>query len=166
MIELLSQTEAERRGIDPRRIQCITPYLNPAHVLSPPRQWLEALVREEYGWHFFRLRYKNLLRNRYRAEPERFHALLEESQRGQSLYLTCHCLTNHCHREIAREYLEMLRKRIAQQTQTDALATPVPRIPGLPPVLVSPVLVPPVLVPSTAMTPVMESSATPLALPG
>ena len=166
MIELLSQTEAERRGIDPRRIQCITPYLNPAHVLSPPRQWLEALVRGEYGWHFFRLRYKNLLRNRYRAEPDRFHALLEESQRGQSLYLTCHCLTNHCHREIAREYLEMLRNRIAQQTQTDALATPVPRIPGLPPVLVSPVLVPPVLVPSTAMTPVMESSATPLALPG
>ena len=37
MIELLSQTEAERQGINPRRVQCITPYLNPAHVLSPPR---------------------------------------------------------------------------------------------------------------------------------
>ena len=115
MIELISKSDAERQGVDPRRIQCITPYLNPGHILSPPRQWLEALVNGDYGWHFFRLRYKNLLRNRYRAEPERFHALLRLSEGNHLLYLTCHCLTNHCHREVAREYLELLRARISDR---------------------------------------------------
>ena len=72
MIELLSKTDAERLGVDPRDIQCISPYLNSAHILAPPRRWLEGVLREDCSWHFFRLRYKNLLRNRYQAEPERF----------------------------------------------------------------------------------------------
>jgi uncharacterized protein YeaO (DUF488 family) len=112
MIELMSDNEAERRGLDPREVQCISPYLNPAHVLAPPRQWLESLVQEEYSWHFFRLRYKNLLRGRYQADPLRFAALLRDSEGPRRLVLTCHCLTAHCHREVAREFLERLRERI------------------------------------------------------
>ncbi len=111
MIFLMSQTRAEQKRIKPGLVHCISPYLNPAHVMSPPRHWLEALVRGEYGWHFFRLRYKNFLRNRFREEPERFFALLDASQGNKPLLLTCHCLTHPCHREIAREYLEILRSQ-------------------------------------------------------
>jgi len=111
MIELMSQREAERRGIDPREIQNISPYVNPAHVLAPPRHWLEGLVREGCSWHLFRLRYKNLLRSRYQAEPAAFDALLQASEGGRKLVLTCHCLTPHCHRSIAREFLDKLRSR-------------------------------------------------------
>ena len=110
MIELMPHTEADRRGVDAREVQCISPYLNPAHILAPPRPWLEALVQGEYSWHFFRLRYKNLLRARYQAEPERFAELLRDSEGPRRLVLTCHCLTTHCHREVAREFLERLRE--------------------------------------------------------
>ena len=111
MIDLMSQREAERRGIDPREIQNISPYVNPAHVLAPPRHWLEGLVRESCGWHLFRLRYKNLLRSRYQADPAAFDALLQASEGGRNLVLTCHCLTTQCHRGIAREFLDKLRSR-------------------------------------------------------
>lgn len=113
MIELMSHTEADRRRVDPREIHCISPYLNPAHVLAPPRHWLEALVQEAFSWHFFRLRYKNLLRSRYQADPERFATLLRDSEGPRRLVLTCHCLTAHCHREVAREFLERLRERVS-----------------------------------------------------
>lgn len=121
MIELLSKTDAERLGVDPRDIQCISPYLNSAHILAPPRRWLERVLQEDCSWHFFRLRYKNLLRNRYQAEPERFHALLWKSAGDQRLVLTCHCLTPLCHREIAKEFLERLR---AQQADPAAHVPP------------------------------------------
>ena len=147
MIELLSQTEAERQGINPRRIQCITPYLNPAHVLSPPREWLEALIRGDYGWHFFRLRYKNLLRNRFRAEPERFHSLLDASADEQTLYLTCHCLTGHCHRDIAREYLELLRERLAARQVEFAAPLAGPSLPGAGTAQAPPAILPPTYLP-------------------
>ena len=120
MIELMSHTEAERRGVDPRVTQNISPYINPAHVLAPPREWLEALVNQSYSWHFFRLRYKNLLRARYQAEPERFAALLRDSEGPRRLVLLCHCLTSHCHRAVAKEFLERLRER----TSDPAAAVP------------------------------------------
>ncbi len=109
MIFLMSQVEADRHQVKPGIVQCISPYLNPAHVLAPPRGWLEALVRGEFSWHFFRLRYKSLLRKRFRADPERFFALLDASGNVHPLVLTCHCLSNPCHREIARDFLENLR---------------------------------------------------------
>ncbi len=109
MIQTLSQTEADHSGLPPSRVQCISPYVNPAHVLSPPRHWLEALLNGRYSWPFFRLRYKHLLRSRFKAEPERFFTLLTASEAGGALHLTCHCLTEHCHRELAREFLEHLR---------------------------------------------------------
>ncbi len=109
MIHLLSQTEADRRRLAPGSVHNISPYQNPAHVLAPPRDWLEALVQGAYGWHFFRLRYKNLLRNRFREEPERFFALLDASEGSRPVHLACHCLSGPCHREIAQEFLEILR---------------------------------------------------------
>jgi len=111
MIRLMSKTEAETEGLHTARVQCISPYLNPAHVLSPPRGWLEHLIQGELGWHVFRLRYKSLLRKRYQADPERFHRLLAASEGDKELVLTCHCLTDHCHREIAAEFLERLREQ-------------------------------------------------------
>jgi hypothetical protein len=111
MIETMSQREAERQGADPREIQNISPFVNPAHVLAPPRAWLEGLVREACTWQLFRLRYKNLLRSRYQADPSAFDALLQASEGPRRLVLTCHCLTPHCHRSIAREFLEKLRSR-------------------------------------------------------
>ena len=111
MIHAMSQREAEQSRLPAAHVHDISPYVNPAHVLAPPRRWLEALVSGEYSWQFFRLRYKSLLRARYGAEPERFHALLDASAEGQALVLTCHCLTERCHRELAREFLERLRAR-------------------------------------------------------
>ena len=90
----------------------ISPYLNPAHVLAPPRHWLELLLQGAYPWHFFRLRYKNLLRNRFREEPERFFAMLDASEGERPVYLACHCLSGPCHREVAAEFLEKLRSQI------------------------------------------------------
>jgi hypothetical protein len=110
MIHLLSQSEAERQDIRPSQIQSISPYANPAHVLAPPRHWLEALVREEYSWPFFRLRYKTLLRARFKEDPGRFFALLDASDGASPLYLTCQCLSAPCHRAVAREFLENLRE--------------------------------------------------------
>lgn len=109
MIHLLSQTEAEKRRLAAGSVHNISPYINPAHFLAPPRGWLEALLEGEFGWHFLRLRYKNLLRNRFREEPERFFALLDGSEGQKPLYLTCHCLSGACHGEIARDFLEILR---------------------------------------------------------
>jgi uncharacterized protein YeaO (DUF488 family) len=109
MIQAMSQREAERSGLPQGRVQSVSPYVNPAHVLAPPRRWLEALAQGEYSWQFFRLRYKNLLRQRYTAEPERFHALLDAAAAGQDLVLTCHCLTERCHRALAQEFLERVR---------------------------------------------------------
>lgn len=137
MIHLLSQNQAERAGIRAGLVQSISPYLNPAHVLTPPREWLEALLRGDYSWHFFRLRYKNLLRTRYNQEPDSFHALLEASEGEQALYLTCHCLTGHCHREIAAEFLETLRMqgpyqlRVAARNAAAAQFAPAPALPLL-----------------------------------
>jgi Active DUF488-N3 subclade len=109
MLHVMSQREADRNGVPATRAASISPYVNPAHVLAPPRRWLEALASGEYSWPFFRLRYKNLLRTRYAAEPERFHALLDASTGTDELVLTCHCATDRCHRELAREFLERLR---------------------------------------------------------
>jgi Active DUF488-N3 subclade len=111
MIRLMSQREADHEGLPPTLVQSVSPYVNPAHVLAPPRRWLEALVNGSYSWEFFRLRYKNLLRTRYTAEPERFHALLDLSTGGHELVLTCHCLTERCHRGLARDFLERLREQ-------------------------------------------------------
>jgi len=109
MIRVMSQRDAERSAVPAALVQNISPYVNPAHVLAPPRRWLEALVSGEYSWQFFRLRYKSLLRTRFAAEPERFHALLDASAAGQELVLTCHCATERCHRGLAHEVLERLR---------------------------------------------------------
>ena len=111
MIQLMSQTEAERGDIPASTVQNISPFLNPAHVLAPPRHWLDALASGKYSWPFFRLRYKTLLRDRYREFPERFHSLLDVSEGKGALTLTCHCLEGNCHREPAREFLEYLRTR-------------------------------------------------------
>jgi hypothetical protein len=109
MIRLMSHKEAERGELPASRVHDISPYRNPAHVLAPPRRWLEAVVSGEYSWPFFRLRYKNLLRQRYAADPERFHALLDASVGGRELALSCHCVTERCHRTLAAEFLEHLR---------------------------------------------------------
>lgn len=113
MIYLMSQVQADRERVDPKVVQSISPYQNPGHVLAPPRRWLEALIRSEYNWHFFRLRYKNMLRNRFREEPERFFSLLDGSEGEKPLVLTCHCLAGGCHRELAKEFLESLRDNLA-----------------------------------------------------
>jgi Active DUF488-N3 subclade len=109
MLHTMSQRDAERSTLPRAQVQNVSPYQNPAHVLAPPRHWLEALGSGEYSWPFFRLRYKSLLRSRYSAEPERFHALLDASAGNSDLVLTCHCLTERCHRELAREFLERVR---------------------------------------------------------
>jgi hypothetical protein len=89
--------------------QCISPYLNPAHVLAPPRVWLESVLDGSFSWEFFRLRYKNLLRTRFKEDPEPFFALLDESAGENELMLTCHCLAGPCHVEVAQDFLERLR---------------------------------------------------------
>lgn len=111
MIHLMSIKEAERNQVNPLYTHCISPYLNAGHFLAPPRAWLASLIAGEMRWPFFRLRYKNLLRNRYRDDPQAFFELLEDSESYRAVYLTCHCLTSHCHREVAREFLEQLRER-------------------------------------------------------
>ena len=83
----------------------------PAHPLAPPRGWIEALLRGEYSWHFFRLRYKNMLRLRFKSDPERFFSILDASAGERPLYLACHCLAGSCHREIAADFLEKLRQQ-------------------------------------------------------
>lgn len=123
MIQLKSQKEAERRGLPPSSVQSISPYLNPAHVLSPPRYWLEALEKGEYNLPFFRWRYKTMLRKRFRDEPSRFHAILSASEGNTPLTLTCHCLGQHgqgqaCHAPLAREFLENLRKQLQPESLT------------------------------------------------
>ena len=117
MIQLKSQKEAERRGLPPSQVQSISPYLNPAHVLSPPRYWLEALEKGEYNWPFFRWRYKTMLRKRFRDEPSRFQAILIASEGKTPLTLTCHCQGkfsqgHSCHAALAREFLENLREQL------------------------------------------------------
>lgn len=127
MIRLMSQTEAERGNVPPSTVQNISPFLNPAHVLAPPRHWLDALASGKYSWSFFRLRYKSLLRDRFRESPERFHSLLDASEGQAALALTCHCLDGHCHREPAREFLEYLRtRREASQTRRRRPKNPPP----------------------------------------
>ncbi|HKJ91674.1 MAG TPA: hypothetical protein VJ957_00845 [Longimicrobiales bacterium] len=123
---MMSQRDADRRALPARHVQSVSPYVNPAHVLAPPRRWLEALVNGEFSWPFFRLRYKNLLRKRYAAEPERFHALLDASTGQEDLVLTCHCVTDLCHRELAREFLERVR---TQRPAAPARPQPTRRIP-------------------------------------
>ncbi|MEE8435415.1 MAG: hypothetical protein V3S64_11565 [bacterium] len=117
MIQLKSPKEAERSGLPSSQVQSISPYLNPAHVLSPPRYWLEALLKRKHNWPFFRWRYKTMLRKRFRDEPSRFHAILSASEGNTPLTLTCHCLGQHgqgqtCHAPLAREFLENLRKQL------------------------------------------------------
>ena len=122
MLHQISQTQADRDHLPPSEIQNISPYHNPGHVLAPPRQWLEGLLRSEFPWHFFRLRYKNLLRRRFREEPARFFSLLEASEHDHEMYLTCHCLAGHCHREIAAEFMETLRRQEPYQRHRAAQA--------------------------------------------
>ena len=110
MIKTLSHSEASQVGLPAAQTQNVDPQNNPAHILAPPNKWLAALADGTYSWPFFRLRYKTLLRARFKDEPERFQHLLEASQGGNDLYLTCHCETHeHCHRELAQEFLENLR---------------------------------------------------------
>ncbi|MEE8395491.1 MAG: hypothetical protein V3S29_05500 [bacterium] len=134
MIHLLSQKQADRAGIRPGLVHSISPYLNPAHALTPPRDWLEALLRGKYTWNLFRLRYKNLLRNRYRQDAEPFHALLDASGAEQDLYLTCHCLAGHCHRDLAAEFLENLRVQEPYRRQVMARSAAMAPAPVAPPV--------------------------------
>lgn len=110
MILIMSQSQADRMELDRSAVHPISPYLNPAHVLAPPREWLEALVEGRFDWSFFRLRYKNLLWKRYRDDPARFFHLLRDSEGPRRLYLTCHCLTSVCHRDVARDFLQQLRQ--------------------------------------------------------
>ena len=117
MIKLKSQKDAEQSGLPSFQVQSISPYLNPAHVLSPPRYWLEALKKGEYNWPFFRWRYKTMLRKRFRHEPSRFHAILSASEGNTPLTLTCHCQGKSsqgqsCHAALARDFLENLRKQL------------------------------------------------------
>src|SRR5262249_45101540 len=111
MIRIAPQAQADQEAAHGACVQCASPYLNPAHVLSPPRHWLEALVDGGMSWEFFRLRYKNLLRKRFAEDSEAFHTLLESSEGDHALVLTCHCLAGPCHLEVAREFLEQLRDR-------------------------------------------------------
>ncbi|MFI5400557.1 MAG: hypothetical protein ACHQZQ_05855 [SAR324 cluster bacterium] len=106
-----SRTREQRAAYGHACVQCISPYLNPAHVLAPPRAWLESVLDGSISWEFFRLRYKNLLRTRFKDDPEPFFALLEESGAGHELLLTCHCLAGPCHAEVARDFLEKLREQ-------------------------------------------------------
>ena len=122
MLHQISQTQADREGLSANKIQNISPYHNPGHVLAPPRQWLESLLRGEFPWHFFRLRYKNLLRRRFRETPSRFFSLLEASENDKALFLSCHCLAGNCHREIAAEFLENLRRQEPYQRHRAAAA--------------------------------------------
>lgn len=125
MIHLMTEKEARHSGLPPSRVHCISPYLNPAHVLSPPRHWLEALHSGKYSWPFFRLRYKNLLRQRFKAEPARFFAMLDLSEGTAVLALTCHCQSGLCHRQLAREFLEHVRgQRPVTQPPLTAPAMP------------------------------------------
>ena len=121
MLHQISQTQADRDGLAAAHVQNISPYHNPGHVLAPPRQWLEGLLRGEFPWHFFRLRYKNLLRRRFREEPVRFFSLLKNSEQERPVYLTCHCLAGNCHREIAVEFLENLRRQEPYQRYRAAM---------------------------------------------
>ncbi|MDH5751853.1 MAG: hypothetical protein OEZ59_05485 [Deltaproteobacteria bacterium] len=109
MLNHLSQREADLLEIPAVNIQSVSPYVNPGHVLAPPRHWLESLAEGEYSWAFFSLRYKTMLRDRFRDTPERFMPLLETAAGEEPLYLTCHCMAGHCHAELAVEFLGQLR---------------------------------------------------------
>ncbi len=111
MIRIAPQAQADLEAAHGACVQCASPYLNPAHVLSPPRHWLEALVDGGMTWEFFRLRYKALLRSRFREDAEAFYGLLAASEGEKTLALTCHCLAGPCHLEVAREFLDWLRER-------------------------------------------------------
>ena len=104
-------THSESAVQDSAHVQCISPYLNPAHILAPPRAWLESVLDGTISWEFFRLRYKNLLRTRCKEDPEAFFNLLDESAGENELVLTCHCLAGPCHTEVARDFLERLREQ-------------------------------------------------------
>lgn len=111
MIQVISQKQADRTPPPALHLHCISPYLNPAHVLAPPRHWVEALAKGEFSWAFFRFRYKSLLRKRFNADPERFNALLDASEGSAPLILSCHCEAAPCHRYLARAFLEHLREQ-------------------------------------------------------
>jgi hypothetical protein len=115
MIIIRPQALVDREPAGSASVQCASPYLNPTHVLSPPRHWLEALVDSGMSWEFFRLRYKALLRSRFREDPEAFFSLLDASRAERMLVLTCHCLAEPCHVEVAREFLDWLRARAPYQ---------------------------------------------------
>jgi hypothetical protein len=115
MICIGAQAQAAQQTVPGASVECASPFLNPAHVLAPPRHWLEALVEGGMTWEFFRLRYKALLRERHREHRDAFYALLEASQGEKVLVLTCHCLAGPCHLEVAREFLEWLRERAPYQ---------------------------------------------------
>ncbi len=135
MIQLKSQKEAERGGLPPSQIHSISPYRNPAHVLAPPRFWLETLEKGEITWPFFRWRYKTMLRKRFRDEPSRFDAILSASAGNTPLTLTCHCLGNNgqsgqrkkCHAVLALEFLDTLRTQLqAERPPKTARPEPTP----------------------------------------
>ncbi|MCZ6471999.1 MAG: hypothetical protein O7A08_13865 [SAR324 cluster bacterium] len=134
MFHLHSPSNTVPRNVNPGLVQNISPYLNPAHVLAPPRIWIESLLNGEYSWHFFRLRYKNLLRLRFREAPERFFGLLDASEGERPLYFACHCFSGPCHREVAVDFLEKLREqapyrnRVALRTAALAANTSTPAL--------------------------------------
>lgn len=115
MIRIAPQAAVAQEAAAGACVECASPYLNPAHVLSPPRHWLEALVDGGMTWEFFRLRYKALLRTRFREHADAFYALLEASEGDKALVLTCHCLAGPCHLEVAHEFLDWLRDRAPYQ---------------------------------------------------
>jgi hypothetical protein len=104
-----AQQYRDAQDHDDASVQCISPYLNPAHVLAPPRAWLESVLEGRTSWQFFRVRYKDLLRHRFQKDPDSFFALLDEAQHGRKLVLTCHCLAGPCHTEVANDFLNRLR---------------------------------------------------------
>lgn len=119
MIKPITPQDAKTASMMAGQIQSVSPYQNPAHILSPPRDWLEAFQKGEISWSFFRFRYKSLLQKRFREDPQRIFFLLDSSNGSRSLFLSCHCQAGPCHREIAAEFLERMRSRDEYQKHID-----------------------------------------------
>ncbi len=118
MISAISRSEAENGQAAPGQILSISPHHNPGHFLAPPSEWLEGVRNGDFSWEFFRLRYKAMLRKRFEEEPGRVFALLDASRGPRTLFLSCDCSEEPCHREVAGEFLENLRGQQAYMDHT------------------------------------------------
>jgi len=106
------------------QVHNVNPHSNPAHILAPPRHWLDSLSQGAWGWAFFRLRYKNLLRQRVQADPGRFRDLLDSADKQGGMQLECACGSAQCHAPLADEFLQGLREKgtltLRKQVRRDA----------------------------------------------